>query len=209
MNVLRELVERGRAVLIDAANVPAIRELRTQQLDGLSGEVLEIGVGTGNNLPHYPAEVTELHAADPAHGIRRKAELRARTGGLRIRWYDSPGELLPFPDESFQSVVSTLLLCGARDPAALLAEVHRVLVPGGEYRFLEHGISPDARAAVWQHRLNGLQRAVAGCNLTRDISGLLQESPLQVRELWQRDVMNGPGRLFPLSGGVANRGGAR
>ncbi len=205
MNGFRELLERGRAVLIDAANVPAIRDLRTQQLAGLSGEVLEIGVGTGNNLPHYPPEVTELHAADPAHGIRRKAEHRAVHSGLRILWYDSPGEFLPFADNSFRSVVSTLLLCGVRDPAALLAEVHRVLAPGGEYRFLEHGASASPLVAVWQHRLNGMQRVIAGCSLTRDVRGLLEDSPLHVREVWHRDVITGPGRLFPLYGGVAVR----
>ena len=195
-------VERLRGLLFDAADRPPLRAHRAQQVGDLSGVGLEIGVGTGNNLPHYSRSVQELTVLDAAPGMRARVESRLR-GAPPVRWVTGRAEALPFADDRFDFVVSTLLLCGAVDPARVLVEVMRVLKPGGEYRFLEHGAHRNSRILAWQRRLDPVQRAVAGCELTRDIERYLADSPLTVRTIGTHEVFGGPGRLFPLTGGVA------
>ncbi len=196
-------IERLRGLLFDVADLPPLRTLRTQQVVDLSGVGLEIGVGTGNNLPHYSPLVRELTVLDEAAGMRARVESRLRDAAPPTHWVTGRAEALPFSEGRFDFVVSTLLLCGVADPARVLDEIRRVLKPGGQYRFLEHGAHGDRRVLAWQRRLNPVQRAVAGCELTRDIGRYLADSPLTVRTIWTREVFGGPGRLFPLTGGVA------
>lgn len=198
-------IESLRGVLFNAANVAKLRTLRNKQVGDLAGTGLEVGVGTGNNLPHYAANVDRLVVLDAATGMQRQARSRMKLARMPVQWVRGWAEDLPFAEASFDFVVSTLLLCGASDPVKVLSEIYRVLKPGGQYRFLEHGCHHSAPVAVWQKRLNPLQRLVAGCELTRDVAGLITDSPLSVQTIWTREVFGGPGKLFPLTGGVAVR----
>ena len=198
-------IESLRGILFNAADVPKLRALRNQQVGDLAGTGLEVGVGTGNNLPHYAANVHRLVVLDAAAGMRRQARSRVDRARMPVQWVRGWAEDLPFADASFDFVVSTLLLCGACDPAKVISEVCRVLKPGGQYRFLEHGCHRSAPVAAWQKRLDPLQRLVAGCELTRDVAGLIADSQLTVQTMWTREVFGGLGKLFPLTGGVAVR----
>jgi ubiquinone/menaquinone biosynthesis C-methylase UbiE len=147
-----------------------LSERRAQLLAGLSGRVLEVGAGNGLNFGHYPAAVTEVIAAEPEPHLREHAERAARQAAVPITVIDAVAEELPFPDASFDAAVASLMLCSVADVPAALAELHRVLPPAGELRFLEHVASPHtawrtlqraADATVWP-RLSG------GCHLARD-----------------------------------------
>ncbi len=152
-----------------------VEALRPGVLTGVMEPVLEIGFGTGLNLPHYPESVGRLSAVDPNPGMTRKASSRIEASRICVETLsleDDGG--LPVADASLESVVSTWTLCSIRDVAAALSEIERVLKPGGRFFFIEHGLSPDPEVALWQHRLNRLHTwALDGCNLNRDITGLI------------------------------------
>lgn len=159
---------------------------RPLALEGAEGEVLEIGFGTGLNLPHYPGAVRRVVAVEPHERVSRRARARARIDAARG---GPPVELtllradggLPFDAGRFDYAVSTWTLCTIPDVAAALREVHRVLRPGGRFLFVEHGLAPDADVRRRQRRLRGVVRFLGnGCTLDRDIVGLLGASPLRV-----------------------------
>lgn len=159
--------------------------LRRNVLAGARGRVVELGSGTGLNLPHYPAAVTEVHGVDPNPGMVELAREAAAEGRgdrpFEVEIHEALGEELPFPDASFDTAVSTWTLCSVDDVAAVLAEVHRVLHPGGRLLLIEHGLAPEPAVGRWQRRLTPLQRRVAdGCHLDRDFSSHLATSPLRV-----------------------------
>ncbi len=164
--------------------------LRREQLAGAGGETLEVGAGTGLNLEHYPATVTRLVLSEPepamAKKLRRRAAVDARSPEVMI----APGEALPFPDESFQTVTASLMLCTAPDPVAVLGEIARVLRPRGRYLFLEHVRARDGeRRASWQDRLERPWSLFAGgCHPNRDTAALLHASPLTVERLDQIEL---------------------
>lgn len=145
---------------------------RADLLAGLSGEVLEIGAGTGNNLAHYPEAVTRLVVTEPDAGMLER--LRPRLDRVRdsttVDVHEAGIEALPFEDASFDAVVVTLVLCSVPDQAAALAEIRRVLRPGGSFAFLEHVAAVDRPdRLVWQRRLEPMWKRVAGgCCLTRE-----------------------------------------
>jgi SAM-dependent methyltransferase len=149
--------------------------LRKVALAPARGRVLEVGFGTGLNVAHYPSAVTHLVGVDPNPGMERRARERLATAPM-------PGEFmlgraddrLPYNDGSFDTLVTTLVLCTVDDVARALSEIRRVLKPGGQYLLLEHGLAPDAGVQKWQQRLNGLNQTVlGGCNLNRPISTLV------------------------------------
>jgi SAM-dependent methyltransferase len=154
-----------------------LRDWRKSLLSGLSGDVLEIGPGTGLNLPHYPDTVRRLVLSEPDRHMRRKlaGKLAGRAGSdvpAHVREtaevIDAPAEELPFPDESFDAVVDTLVLCSVRDLPRALAEIRRVLRPGGRFVFVEHVASDDPKLVRWQRRLEPLWIRFAGnCHLAR------------------------------------------
>jgi SAM-dependent methyltransferase len=146
---------------------------RRRLLAGLSGRVLEIGAGTGLNLDAYPGDV-DLVLTEPEPGMRRHLQARV-DAGRRAQVVAAGAEALPFPDGTFDAVVSTLVLCTVPDPDAALAEVHRVLRPGGELRFIEH-VRADGRMLRWlQNRLKVPWRAfAAGCECNRDTLGAIR-----------------------------------
>ncbi len=158
-------------------NSPRLGEHRAAVLRDVAGEVLEIGFGSGANLPYYPAEVRRLTAIEPAGGMTRRAagRIAAWPGALALQHL--AGERLPFADAHFDSVVITLTLCSVDDPEAVLGETQRVLRPGGTVHFLEHVASSDPKVRAWQDRLNGVSRVIGcGCNLNRDTAGALLEA---------------------------------
>jgi ubiquinone/menaquinone biosynthesis C-methylase UbiE len=162
---------------------------RAQVTAGLDGEVLEIGFGTGLNVPFYPPAVRRVLAVEPAGGARavaaRRLAAQAKTGRpVPVEFTGLDAETLPAADGSMDHVLSTWTLCTIPDASQALAEIHRVLRPGGTLHFAEHGLAPDPEVARMQRRLNPLQRClVGGCELDRPIRQLITDAGLQVTEL--------------------------
>ena len=151
---------------------------RQQLLADVAGDVLEIGAGTGLNLPHYPAHVRKITTVDPNLGMNKRLQQRIEEIGIEVDRRVISGEELPFADASFDCVVSTMTLCSIPHVQRALAELFRVLRPGGRYLFLEHGISPDPSVNKWQRRLNWLQKIVAaGCRLDLDVRATVASQP--------------------------------
>jgi len=157
------------------------KEQREQALASAHGNVLEIGFGTGLNLPHYPKTVTWLTAVDPATILRKTVAQRSAELSFPVELLHLSAEKLPFEEGRFDCAVSTLTLCTIPEAIAALREVRRVLKPGGTFVFLEHGRSDDARVAKWQDWLNPIQRIFAcECNLNRPIDVLIRQAGLRL-----------------------------
>jgi ubiquinone/menaquinone biosynthesis C-methylase UbiE len=155
---------------------------RENLLSRASGRVLELGAGTGLNLDHYPEEVEDLVLTEPAAPMVSRLERRAKRSGHDCTVMVAPAERLPFEDDSFDTVVSTLVLCTVDDPRRAIDEIARVLRPGGQLLFLEHVRSGSPRLARWQDRLHQPWHAfAAGCNANRATVDLLRESALQLQ----------------------------
>jgi ubiquinone/menaquinone biosynthesis C-methylase UbiE len=151
---------------------------RKEQLASADGEILEIGVGTGLNLPHYPEHVRRIVTVDPNPGMNRKLQRRIEQSGIEVDKRVLSSEHLPFGDETFDCVVSTITLCSIPHVEQARGELLRVLKPGGRLLFLEHGLSPDEKVARRQRRWNWAQRLFAdGCTLTLDVARLLATQP--------------------------------
>jgi ubiquinone/menaquinone biosynthesis C-methylase UbiE len=148
---------------------PSVIEHRRKLVAPAEGRVLEVGAGTGFNLPYYPPGVTELILTDRLDGMLERAQKRAAKVGRQIVTARTPGEKLPYPDDSFDTVVASLVLCSVDEQDPVLAEVRRVLKPGGKYLFMEHVRSDDPKIARKQDRYEGLWKAVCfGCHCNRD-----------------------------------------
>ena len=157
---------------------PFWAKYRNEQLASVDGEVLEIGVGTGLNLPHYPLHVRKITTADPNPGMNKRLQRRIDETGIEVDKQVISSESLPFDEATFDCVVSTITLCSIPDVKQAISELYRVLKPGGHIRFLEHGLSPDTKVAKWQRRLNWLQRRFAdGCTLTLEVPELFATQP--------------------------------
>lgn len=152
-----------------------IEHQRRLVVPGARGRVLEIGFGSGLNLPHYDrARVECVWALEPSAAMRALAAPRVAASGLDVRWLELGGEAVPLPDHSVDTVMMTYTLCTIADTSAALAQVRRVLRPAGRLLFCEHGAAPDAAVRRWQERLNGVwQRLAGGCNLDRDMPALI------------------------------------
>lgn len=181
-----------------------LSELREETLAGLAGEVLEIGFGTGLNLPHYPTEVAALTAVDPNPGMVAMARRRLDGARFPVRLETVAAEALPFDSGSFDAAVSTWTLCSVAEPGRALAEVRRVLRPGGRLVFVEHGLHGDAGVARWQRRLTPIQRRIAdGCHLDRDIAALIAGAGFALARLDRFDLPRTPRLLGHLYRGEA------
>ena len=165
-------------------NTKQTRGTRARVCAPLSGDIVEIGFGTGLNLPHLPPAVTVVLAVDPLERGRTLASRRIAASPVSVEFVGLDGQLLPLADDSADAALSTWTLCSIPDPVAAVREINRVLRPGGTLHFVEHGCSPDPGVRKWQRRLNPIQRRIAcGCNLDRDIPSILKEAGLSVDSL--------------------------
>jgi SAM-dependent methyltransferase len=171
--------------LLNAAGGRAsVVPLRRRVCAGLHGQVVEIGFGSGLNLPYYPDAVTGVFAIEPADTGWRLAGPRLAATRVHVDRTGRDGQSLPLADDSCDTALSTWTLCTIPDVRAALQELRRVLKPGGTFHFVEHGLAPDAGVQRWQHRLEPLQkRMVGGCHLTRRISDLLTDAGFTIIEV--------------------------
>jgi len=186
-------------------NNQAMGKYRRAALEPAFGRTLEIGFGTGLNLPYFPDAVTELTVIDSENFLSELVERRIAECPIPVirMQLDAQGRL-PFDDQSFDSAVTTLTLCSIENTKPALAEIRRVLKPGGRFIFFEHGRSDDAKIARWQDRLNPLQQVIgAGCNLNRKIDLLIQEGGFKIERLARFQLPKSPRLLAEMYKGIA------
>jgi ubiquinone/menaquinone biosynthesis C-methylase UbiE len=188
-------------------NTKQTRHIRERVCGGLEGEVLEIGFGTGHNLPFMPAGVTRLLAVEPSSRSVELARERIEASSLDVEIVGLDGQRLPVDDASVDAVLCTWSLCTIPDAVAAVREARRVLRPGGQFHFVEHGAAPDAGVRRWQDRLNGIQQRIAGgCNLNRDITGIVEAADMTVTRLDRYYGKGEPKAFGSLYEGVATAG---
>jgi len=161
-----------------------LRKLREQTCAGLTGDVLEVGFGSGLNVDHYPAEVTVVSAVEPAEVGWKIAAKRVAASRVPIERSGLDGQSLPFPDAHFDSALSTFTLCTIPDAGAALREIRRVLKPGAQLHFLEHGEAPDEKVQRMQKRWDPIQNRIAGgCSVSRPIVDMIRGAGFTVGEV--------------------------
>jgi ubiquinone/menaquinone biosynthesis C-methylase UbiE len=186
-----------------ACNTKVAKEQRARVCEGLAGDVVEIGFGSGLNVPFYPAGVTRVAAVEPADAGWKLAEKRLRDAPVPVERSGLDGQSLPLPDDSFDAALSTWTMCTIPDIDAALRELRRVLKPGGRLHFVEHGLAPDENVRRWQHRLNPVQnRLFGGCNLNRPTVDLLRGAGFEVEHVDEYYEQGSPKFLGAHSLGV-------
>jgi ubiquinone/menaquinone biosynthesis C-methylase UbiE len=185
-------------------NRPNVANQRQALLQQVGGSVLEIGFGTGLNLPWYPKQLQHLSVIEPNAGMDRLAQERIKNAGIMIDAHRVTATELPFEECSFDTVVSTFTLCSIKEVNVALSEVYRVLKPSGRFLFLEHGLSSETRIQNWQHRLNWLQKSLGdGCHLDRNIMELVTSQPFATIDVQTQYLEQTPRVLGYLYQGIA------
>lgn len=165
---------------------------RARLVPQASGRVLEIGIGSGLNLPFYRPAVERIFGLDPSQQLLRMAEQRGAEAGVPLDLIEASAEAIPLEDASIDCALTTWSLCSIPDPVKALTEIRRVLKPGGAFLFIEHGTAPDAGVATWQHRLTPVWKHLAGgCHLDRDMGALVRSAGFAITDLKQ-GYMRGP-----------------
>jgi ubiquinone/menaquinone biosynthesis C-methylase UbiE len=166
-------------------NPKPVQRIRQQLLPLAQGTVLEVGVGPGVNFPYYDAgKVSKVYALEPNPGMVARASNQHRRTELNVEFLDLPGERIPLPDSSVDTVVSTFTLCTIPGVSDAIRGIARVMRPGGQFLFFEHGLSPDLRVRRWQERTEPLfQWAFEGCHVTRDIPALIKEEGFRIEQM--------------------------
>jgi ubiquinone/menaquinone biosynthesis C-methylase UbiE len=159
--------------------------LRAESIPLAHGDVLEVGVGSGLNLPFYTSEVQRIYGVDPSVELQAKARERMAKASREVEFFTQSAEApIALPDASIDTAVITWSLCTIPDPARALRQIKRVLKPGGSLIFIEHGRSPDADVAKWQDRVNPVWRPIGGgCNLNREPDKLIESAGFQIDEM--------------------------
>jgi ubiquinone/menaquinone biosynthesis C-methylase UbiE len=171
-------------VLNVACGMKTAEPLRRRVCAGLSGDVIEIGFGSGLNVPFYPAAVDRVAAIEPADLSWKLAGERIEATNVSVQRSGLDGQSLPFPDQSYDAALSTWTMCTIPDITAALRELRRVLKPGATLHFVEHGLAPDENVRRWQHRLEPFNKRVfGGCHLTHEIVELLKEVGFTIEEV--------------------------
>ncbi len=184
-HVLPRLIDLG-------CGTSPISKQRQKVVPRAEGRVLEVGMGSGLNIPFYdPSRIELVWGLEPSEGMRRRARERVAAAPFEIRWLDLPGEEVPLDDDSVDTVLLTYTLCTIPDFRAALSQMRRVLKPGGQLLFSEHGAAPDASVRRWQDRVNPIwKRFTGGCNINREVPAALEEMGFRIDEL---DTMYLPG----------------
>jgi ubiquinone/menaquinone biosynthesis C-methylase UbiE len=179
--------------------------IRSRVAAGLTGEVLEVGFGSGLNVPLYPSEVHQVQAVDPATVGRKLAAKRVAASPVPVEYVGLDGQSLPLDTDSVDHVLITWTMCTIPEVEVALREIHRVLRPEGEMHFAEHGRSPDPKVARWQDRLTPIQRRIAGgCHLNRPIVSLIALAGFTVTRM-ENYYMRGPKPMGYMFEGLATK----
>jgi len=195
---------RGYDFFFRAMEENGLREMRRELLAEASGRTLEIGAGTGLNHDLYPDAVTELTLSEPFGPMADQLRAKVARTERSVDVVQAPGERLPFPNSSFDTVTLTMVLCTAPDPPAVLREIERVLEPGGRFLFLEHVRSPDAGLARWQDRFETPWRIFGnGCHCNRDALSAIEGSGLKVERSERGDLPKAVPLVRPMVQGRA------
>lgn len=201
--------ERVFPWIVERVGGPQSHALRARCVAGAQGDVLEIGLGTGQSLKSYGPKVRKLSVVEPSTGMNALARERLAGCPFETHVHQLGAEVLPFQDGTFDAVVCTWTLCSVEDPAAVLSELRRVLKSGGRFHFLEHVLSDKPDVLRWQRRIDPLQRVFAcGCTFTRNTEALIREAGFEFESLEAIDCPDMPlphPKLYPLILGIGRK----
>ena len=181
-------------IIDKACSMGQVMKLRSQIVPRARGRVLEVGMGSGINLEFYDQSRVEMvYGLEPSEGMRRKALPNLNRSPIAVEWLDLPGEKIPLEDNSVDTVLLTFTLCTIPDWHAALLQMKRVLKPGGDLLFLEHGEAPHETVRKWQHRITpGWKMFAGGCHLNRQIADLIRHAGFEIQELENLYMPNAP-----------------